>query len=205
MQHLPSPSIIQSPGENSKIKAFFFFSQQPAILKINMHMQKKGDSMSSRLPKLFLLTVFALFLLPGLSLAAKPNITSDSNYFDINTGCYILEGNVRIETSSRLITADKAKVNITSMEVWGDGNISVTQDDITFTGNSVYVDGSSKEAVIRGNADLERTGLSIRSDNVKYNWQDKIATFKGNVQVNDNGQTYSADVIQYSMSDNKIL
>ena len=93
-----------------------------------------------------LLCAIALCIMSTTALAARPSITSDSNYLDMNTGRYILEGHVRIATDARVITADKAQVSIASLEVWGQGHITVTQDDITFTGDNVYANGNKNYA-----------------------------------------------------------
>lgn len=136
---------------------------------------------------------------------AKPIITSDTNYFDINTGQYVLKGNVYIETGSRVITAGQAKVDLTSMEVWAQDGVTVRQDDLTFHGQNVYVAGADKTATITGGVDLSRDNLSITADSVQYNWSTKIAEFNGNVNVNNNGNSYTSSCVSYDMLNNKIL
>jgi lipopolysaccharide export system protein LptA len=149
-----------------------------------------------------LVCAFILLFAAGSALAS-PIVKSDSNYFDINTGCYILQGNVYIETGSRTITADMAQVNPLSLEVWGNGNITVKQDDILFTGSSVYVCGKNKTASITGGVNLSRSDLSISADSVFYSWETKRAVFK-NASVNDRGNAYSADTVNYNMATNEI-
>ena len=156
--------------------------------------------------KLYRISFLLLLLLSITSLAlAKPVISSDSSYLDVNTGRYVLEGHVRVETGSRIITADKAQVSIASLEVWGQGHITLTQEDIHFTGNSVYVNGSDKEATIEGGTDFERTGLSITSDSAKFNWETKIADFYDNVTVRRGDETSTANHISYHVIDDAIL
>ncbi len=135
---------------------------------------------------------------------AAPVITSDTKYFDVNTGCYVLEGHVYIKTGSRVITADSAQVNVASLEVWGQGNITVVQDDIHFTGQEVYVCGRNKTASISGGVDLVRDGLEISAGQVFYNWSTKWAVFKDNVHVENNGNSYTADTVNYNMATNEI-
>lgn len=144
----------------------------------------------------------SLFMVSAVGMA-KPVITSDSSYFDVNTGCYVLNGHVYIETGSRIITADSAQVNITSMEVWGQGNITVKQDEIYFTGSEVYVCGANKTASIGGGVELSRNALDIAADSVFYNWETKRAVFK-NAAVTQNGTTYHADTVNYNMITNEI-
>ena len=139
------------------------------------------------------------------SVLAKPIITSDTNYFDINTGQYVLKGNVYIETGSRIITAGQAKVDMTSLEVWAQDGVTVRQDNLTFHGQNVYVAGADKTATITGGVDLSRDGLLITADSVKYNWDNKIAEFTGNVNVNNNGNSYTSSYVSYDMLNNKIL
>jgi lipopolysaccharide assembly outer membrane protein LptD (OstA) len=152
-----------------------------------------------------LLFLLALLLLITTPVLAKPIITSDTNYFDINTGQYVLKGNVYIETGSRIITAGQARVDMTSLEVWAQDGVTVRQDTLTFHGQSVYVAGADKTANITGGVDLSRDGLAITANSVKYNWDTKIATFSGNVNVNNNGNSYTADSVSYDMANNKIL
>ena len=152
-----------------------------------------------------LLFLLALLLLIATPVLAKPIITSDTSYFDINTGQYILKGNVYIETGSRIITAGQAKVDIASLEVWGQDGVTVRQDNLTFHGQNVYVAGANKTASITGGVDLSRDTLSITADSVKYNWDTRIAEFKGNVNVNNNGTSYTAEYVSYDMENNKIL
>jgi len=155
--------------------------------------------------KILFLFMLALLCLSTIAFANKPSITSDNNYLDINTGRYILNGHVRIDTGSRVITADAAQVSITSLEVWGQGNITVTQDDIVFTGDKVYANGNNTEASIDGRVDLERKGLSITADSVKFNWDTKIAEFYDNVNANINGKHTSTNHLSYNITDNQVL
>lgn len=154
--------------------------------------------------KLLLLVAVAFVCLTATAFA-KPVITSDSNYFDFNKGQYVLEGHVFVQTGGRTITADKAQVSITTLEVWGQGNVKVVQDDITFTGGDVYVSGAKKTAEIGGGVDLEREHLSIKADKVVYNWKTKLAEFTGNVKVVDGKKKFTAETLQYDMKENKIL
>lgn len=152
-----------------------------------------------------LLFLLGLLFLMTTSVLAKPIITSDTNYFDINTGQYVLKGNVYIETGSRIITAGQARVDMTSLEVWAQDGVTVRQDNLTFHGQNVYVAGADKTATITGGVDLSRDGLLITADSVKYNWDNKIAEFTGNVNVNNNGNSYTCSYVSYDMVNNKIL
>ena len=54
------------------------------------------------------------------SFAAMPEISSNSRYFDFTTGCFVLDGDVVVKTDDRTIKADKARVSLTTKEVWAD-------------------------------------------------------------------------------------
>ncbi len=155
--------------------------------------------------KIFLSTLLVLFLFTGISAAAKPSVTADRTYFDINTGLYVLNGNVNIVVGNRVITAGQAKVNPATLEVWATGGITVTQEDIYFTGNSVYVYGTKDKATIDGGVKFSRDGLAIAADNAEFNWRSKIAVFTGNVRVNQNGNNWSADSASYNVNSNSFL
>ncbi|MDR1701780.1 MAG: organic solvent tolerance protein OstA [Sporomusaceae bacterium] len=149
--------------------------------------------------KIFLITMlFFIFALTSAH-AAKPNITADKTYYDYNTGLYILEGNVRVEVRNRLITAQSAKVSVSSMEVWAAGGIFFQQDDISFTGGNLYVYGGKQLAKIDGGANYSAPNLKISADRGEYNWDSKIAVFSGNVTVNENGTVRQADTVCYNM------
>jgi len=156
--------------------------------------------------KILSFTLLIILLCTATTLAAKaPIIRSDQQYLDINTGCYMLDGNVYIETGNRIITAGHAKVSVATLEVWGSGGITVTQDDIYFTGDKVSVSGSDKRATIEGNINFSRTNMKVTADQVSYSWQDKIAVFSGNVHVTQNDNSYTTDTLRYDLVANTIL
>lgn len=155
--------------------------------------------------KIFLTLILILVLFTSTALAAKPVITADHTYFDVESGLYVLKGNVYIEVNNRIITAGQAKVNMASLEVWGSGGVTVNQDDIHFTGDSVYVYGSQQRAVIDGGVSLARTGLTITANKVHYNWSNKTAVFSGNVQVTQNDNTWTTDNLNYDVASNIIM
>ena len=151
----------------------------------------------------FSLLIFLLFT--ATAMAAKPIIKADQQYLDINTGLYMLNGNVYIEAKNRIITAGQAKVSLSSLEVWGSDGITVTQGDIYFTGDSVYVHGNSDSATINGNTIFTRGSTKITADRVDYNWRDKNAVFSGNVRSLQNDNYVTTDSIRYNIETNTVL
>jgi lipopolysaccharide assembly outer membrane protein LptD (OstA) len=154
--------------------------------------------------KLFILTLFLLIPFASI-LYATPLIKADHQYFDVNTGLYVLNGNVYIEVQNRIITASQAKVSMGTLEAWASGAVSITQDDITFTGCNVYVFGMQNHATIDGGVNFSRNGLTISSDSVDYSWNTKIAKFSGNVKIVQNSLIKSADNVQYKVQTNCFL
>lgn len=146
-----------------------------------------------------------LLLLTGTAFAAKPTITADRTYFDVSSGLYILKGNVYIEVKNRVITADEARVNLATLEVWGSGGITVKQNDIYFTGSNVYVYGTKNRAKIDGGVHFSRTGLAITADSVDFSWDSRIAQFCGNVSVTQGYNTWTADSVSYNVDANTFL
>ncbi|MDL2281093.1 organic solvent tolerance protein OstA [Selenomonadales bacterium OttesenSCG-928-I06] len=155
--------------------------------------------------RILVLCLVFCFLLAGIANAAMPTIKADKTYYDINTGLYVLDGNVYIESKNRVVTAGHAKVSVDNFEVWGTGGITFKQDDIHFKGGSVYVYGKNKRAEIAGGVDFERTDVHITSDSAEYNWKSKVAIFKGNVNVNENGNTWQSDSVSYNVISNTFL
>lgn len=157
--------------------------------------------------KTLLATLLALLLLAGTAWAApaKPVIKADKTYFDVNTGLYVLRGNVYIGVGNRVITAGMARVSVSSLEVWGTGGITVTQGDIYFTGQDVYVFGMQDQAKIDGGVSFNRTGLTITADRAEFNWRSKLGVFSGNVKVTQNDTTWTADRVTYNIETNEIV
>lgn len=154
---------------------------------------------------MFLVCVLMLSMV-GVS-SASVSVTSDSKYFDISSGCFVLEGNVLVKTDTRTIGADKARVNLVTKEVWANGNVYVEepQEEIKFKGGSVYASDELKTAIIKGDAILGRPDITIQAEKCSFNWRTKIAEFSGLVEVRQDGKTNVYDVIQYDVINNKII
>lgn len=160
---------------------------------------------------LYLLMVFSLvgtFFLPaGTVSAARPSISADSKYLDITTGCYVLTGNVRVEIGQRIITADKATVNVLTMEVQGQGHISLvsSEDDITFSGDSVTVIGRENTAIVVGHADFKQGNTIITSGKASYSWETKLAEFSQQVSLTLEGNRTKHDRLTYNVIDRAVV
>jgi lipopolysaccharide assembly outer membrane protein LptD (OstA) len=146
-----------------------------------------------------------LYLTPAALAGPKPIIQADTKYFDINTGLYVLKGNVYLQVKNRIVTANQARVSVGSLEVWGSGDVTVTQDDIRFTGDSVYVYGADNRATVNGGVSFSRSGLDITADTAEFNWRSKIGVFSGNVTVTQNGNTWTTNYLSYNVETNSIL
>jgi lipopolysaccharide export system protein LptA len=155
--------------------------------------------------RIFFSALLVLLLITGTAFASKPVVTADHTYFDVNTGLYVLKGNVYIEVRNRVITAGQAKVNLATLEVWGAGGITVNQDDIYFTGDSVYVYGTKNRAKIDGGANFSRTGLAITADKVDFSWDTRVASFNGNVHVSQGANEWTADSVSYNVGSNSFM
>ena len=162
--------------------------------------------MKTRVMRILCLTVF---LLVGMVSAAyaSVSVSADNRYFDIMSGSYVLEGNVTVQTDSRTIKADKARVNLVSKEVWADGDIYLEEPDqhIIFTGGSLYASDESKTAVIKGGVKLERPGLTVEAETCSFNWQTKIGEFDDLVEVQRNGKKEAYNKFVYDVVNNKIV
>lgn len=157
--------------------------------------------------KVIAAALLALLLIAGVAGAApaKPIIKADKQYLDINTGLFVLKGNVYIEARGRVITAGMARVSIASLEVWGSGGVTVTQGDISFTGESVYVYGMKDFAKIDGGVAFSRTGLAVTAERAEFNWRSKIGVFSGNVKVTQGDTSWTADTVTYNVETNTIV
>lgn len=122
---------------------------------------------------IFLVCILMLSMISVSS--ASVSVTSDNKYFDISSGCFVLEGNVLVKTDVRTIGADKARVNLMTKEVWADGNVYVEEpkEKIKFKGGSVYASDELKTATIKGDVIFERPNITIQAEKCSFNWKNK--------------------------------
>lgn len=152
--------------------------------------------------RIMLVVMLVLLALSSTSFAAVNNkyFRADKQYFDIETGQYVVSGNIVINVENGFIAGEKAQVKLSTLEFWGTGGWLLKQYDVTFKGESAYVVFGKDIAMIEGGADFQRTGLQITSDKVDYNWKSKVAVFKGNVKVIQPGlAVVSSDSIKYNV------
>jgi len=160
--------------------------------------------------KLRITIIASLILLSFVttSFAAVNNkyFKADKQYFDIETGHYVISGNIVINLENGYISGEKAQVKLSTLEFWGTGGWLLKQYDVTFKGETAYVVFGKDIAMIEGGADFQRTNLQISSDRVDYNWKTKIAAFKGNVKVAQPGlATVSSDTVKYNVQSKEFI
>ncbi len=151
--------------------------------------------------KKILVLVFLLCFFP-LSCLAKPVIKCDKQTFDPITTTYYLEGNVSVDTGNRLITANRAQVELYSLEVYAEGNVNLTQDNMVFTGDTVHVYGSQKTAVVEGDITFSDGNTTITANRGSFNWGTKDAVFEGNVLINADESSFTGTT-QNLLTNNK--
>ena len=152
--------------------------------------------------RIMLVVMLVLLALSSTSFAAVNNkyFRADKQYFDVETGQYVISGNIMINVENGFIAGEKAQVKLSTLEFWGTGGWLLKQYDVTFKGESAYVVFGKDIAMIEGGADFQRTGLQITSDKVDYNWKSKVAVFKGNVKLIQPGlAVVSTDSIKYNV------
>ncbi|MDD4319949.1 MAG: LptA/OstA family protein [Acidaminococcaceae bacterium] len=147
--------------------------------------------------------LFIFLLIPAVCLAS-PAIKYDKQHFDPARGIYYLEGNVSVTVGQRVISADKAQVEMYAIEVHAQGDIHLQQDDIDFYGDTVDVYGSSKTAEVNGNLSFTQGNIAITADSGTFNWGTKNAVFIGNVQATTPNGTLKADKIVYNIRTHEI-
>ena len=149
-----------------------------------------------------ILIAILLLSFVSTSFAAVNNkyFRADKQYFDVETGQYVVSGNIVINVENGFIAGDKAQVKLSTLEFWGTGGWLLKQYDVTFRGESAYVVFGQDVAMIEGGADFQRTDLQITSDKVDYNWKTKVAVFKGNVRVIQPGLApVGSDIVKYNV------
>ena len=70
--------------------------------------------------------VILLLLFTSTSFAAVNNkyFRADKQYFDVETGQYVISGNIVINLDNGFITGEKAQVKLSTLEFWGTGGPS---------------------------------------------------------------------------------
>jgi lipopolysaccharide assembly outer membrane protein LptD (OstA) len=155
-----------------------------------------------------ILVTLLMIALTSTSFAAVNNkyFRADKQYFDVETGQYIISGNIVINVENGYIAGDKAQVKLSTLEFWGTGGWLLKQYDVTFRGDSAYVVFGKDVAMIEGGADFQRTDLQITADAVDYNWKTKIALFKGNVKIIQPGLApVQSDTAKYNVETKEFL
>jgi len=135
---------------------------------------------------------------------AKPVINANTTYYDVDSGLYMLKGNVYVGVGDRVITAEQAKVSMSSLEVWASDGITLTQGNISLSAYSVHVYGAQNKALIEGGVTFKQSGITITADQTEFNWSSKLAVFSGNVQVTKEGRTWMADSATYNVDTNAL-
>ena len=154
----------------------------------------------SRVVFFVLLLIFSITA-TGFAGVANKYFRADKQYFDMETGQYIISGNILIQVDNGSIAGEKAQVKLSTLEFWGTGGWLLKQYDVTFKGESAYVVFGNDIAMIEGGADFQRPSLQITSDRVDYNWKSKIAEFKGNVKVLQEGASpIQLDLVKYNVA-----
>ena len=158
--------------------------------------------------RIALVVALVLLSFASTSFAAVNNkyFRADKQYFDIETGQYVISGNIVINVENGVIAGEKALVKLSTLEFWGTGGWLLKQYDVTFKGDSAYVVFGKDIAMIEGGADFQRTDLHITADKVDYNWKSKVAVFKGNVKVIQPGlPVVSSDSIKYNVETKEFI
>ncbi len=162
--------------------------------------------MDIRIAHFFKSCVFALLLLlpAATAFAEKPDISCDRQTFDFMTGRYLLDGNVRVASKDRAVTADHAQVSLITQEVWAQGNVTLLQEGITFRGDDLYVEGRGHVAYLKNNILFERGDLTITADDVAFNWDTKIAECAGNITRIRAGEKRRLSRLVYNVATDEI-
>ena len=147
-----------------------------------------------------------LLLLPATAaFAEKPDISCDKQSFDFMTGRYLLDGNVRVASKGRAVTADHAQVSLITQEVWAQGNVTLLQEGITFRGDDLYVEGKGHIAYLKKNILFERGDLTIKADDIAFNWDTKIAECAGNITRIRAGEKKKLSRLVYNVAMDEII
>ena len=120
----------------------------------------------------------------------KPVASADHSSYNEETGLYTLTGNVSIQCQGLAITADTAKVNANTLQVWADGHALITEGELHFTGDALYA---------------EITENTAWFFNMRYNWQTHIVVFDGHVLWMQKGKNHTSSHLEFDLNKNDIV
>ena len=130
----------------------------------------------------------------------QPVVTADRSTYNEESGLYNLSGNVRIQCEGRLITANNAKINANTLQVWADGRAAITEGEMVFTRDALYAELSGNTVWFFGNrCGVERPGLMIHGDNMQYNWKTHIVIFDGHVLWVHKGKSNTTTHLEFDL------
>ena len=168
-----------------------------------------------------LLIISLMFIAPCLSEAGTPGhtintdmakskyqpiISADHSNYNEDSGLYNLTGNVRIQCEGRIITANNAKVNANTLQVWADGRAAITEGELSFTGDALYAELSGNTVWFFGSrCGVERPGLVIHGDNMQYNWETHIVIFDGHVLWVHRGKSDTTSHLEYDLEKDDVV
>lgn len=152
-----------------------------------------------------LLLALLLLIPTATAFAGRPDISCDKQSFDIFTGRYLLDGNVRVSEKDRAVTADHAQVSLITQEVWAQGNVTLEQEGYTFRGEDLYVEGRGHVAHLKEKILFERGNLTIKADDVVFNWDTKLAECTGNVTRILAGEQKNLSRLVYNVATEEIV
>jgi lipopolysaccharide assembly outer membrane protein LptD (OstA) len=136
-----------------------------------------------------------ILLYPSLAGANPLDVKADSTYYDVNTGLYMLDGNVTVRVKDAVIQAPMARVSLATLEVYAEGGISVVQGDTHFYGDSVLLKGKEHCAAIQGNITMQDNGLTFTCSNADFDWQTKDVILKNVTITDSSGQKYAEQAV----------
>ena len=164
--------------------------------------------------------IFLMFIAPCFSEAGTPGhtintdmakskyppvISADRSNYNEESGLYHLTGNVRIQFDGRVITANDAKINAHTMQVWADGRSAITEGELKFTSDALYAELSGNTVWFFGNrCGVERPGLVIHGDNMQYNWETHIVIFDGHVLWVHHGKSNTTAHLEFDLEKDDI-
>ena len=139
--------------------------------------------------------ILVVMLSSSLAWASVPDVSADRTYYDINTGFYMLEGNVVVHVKDVEIQAPSARVSLATMEVYAEGGINVFQGGASFSGDSVYINGRERHAYIDGNIRMEDNGMTITGSRADFNWRTKDVVLSDVTITDGSGQRCAAEAV----------
>lgn len=156
---------------------------------------------------LFLLLLsLALVLAPNETTAATmPEVSADHRSFDLQSGEYILTGNVILRSEKWTASADYVRIHPLTLKLHAQGNVHFSLRGILMSADQVYFTPSNQTVNLQGNLQVSYGKTLIKAEQGLYYLDQSIAGLSGSVSVHPaSGGSLTSEQLRFDLSNYQI-